>query len=115
MVAVVTVFGALSGDGWAALAVAGLAWLIGNGFLINRLGTLVWHGRVDMWFVICLLAAVSVGMTAAQIRTARRAQQRMRPFADLLHGIVTAPGPAAPPAPGAAPEPHTTQRTVREK
>jgi hypothetical protein len=71
LTAVVAVFAAVAGDGRAALAVAGVAWPVGNGFLVNRFGELSWHGRVDAWFVIGLLSAVSVGMTISQLRWSR--------------------------------------------
>ena len=84
LVLAVAVFAAVFGDGRAALAVAGLAWPIGNGFLVNRFGELRWHAGVDGWFVVGLLAAVAVGMTVAQIRREVLARARMRPFVALL-------------------------------
>jgi hypothetical protein len=75
LVLTVAVFAALTGNVRAASAVAALAWPIGNGFLVNRFGELSWHGRLDGWFVIGLLSAVSVGILAAR---------RRRPRADHL-------------------------------
>jgi MFS family permease len=86
LVVAVALFAALSGDGPAALAVAGLAWPIGNGFLVNRYGGLSWHGRLDTGFVLSLLIAVSVGMVVSQgIVEWRADRRRMRPFEQLLH------------------------------
>jgi MFS family permease len=84
VVLAVGLFAATVGNGRAALAVAGLAWSLGNGFLVNQLGTLRWHAHTDTWFVIGLLAAVAVGMTVAQIRRELLAARRMRPFVELL-------------------------------
>lgn len=66
LVVVVGLVAAWSGNGRAAVTVAVLAWPVGNGFLVNRYGTLSWHPRVDTWFVLALLGAVSLGMTVAQ-------------------------------------------------
>ena len=102
MVGAVAVFAAVAGDGLAALSVAGLAWPIGNGFLLNRFGVLTWHGRVDAWFVLALVTAVAVGMLVAQMRREVRGRQRLRPLVALLRGAAAqrpgTPGTSAPPA-----------------
>jgi hypothetical protein len=100
----VLVFTAVTGDGWAAIGVSAIAWAVGNGFLVNRLGELRWHGRLDAWFVIGLLSAVSVGMVTAHTRQGIRARRRWRPFDTLLNQPVGPAGPV-PPGPGAAPGP----------
>jgi hypothetical protein len=97
MVLTIAVLAAVAGDGRAALAVGGLAWPIGNGFLVNRFGELRWHAGLDVWFVAGLLAAVAIGMTIAQVRREVRARALMRPFVILPR----ADWPEIPPA-GAA-------------
>jgi MFS family permease len=87
MTGAVAVFAGVSGDGPAALAVAGMAWPIGNGFLLNRLGVLTWHGRVDVWFVLGLVTAVAVGMLIAQIRLELRGRRALRPSTGLLRDV----------------------------
>jgi hypothetical protein len=77
-------FAAVFGDSRAALAVAALAWPIGNGFLVDRFGELRWHAGLDGWFVGGLVAAVAVGMTVAQIRRELRSHARVRPIVALL-------------------------------
>jgi hypothetical protein len=114
----VAVFAAVSGNGRAALAVAGLAWAIGNGFLINRQGELAWHPDRDPGFVLGLLIAVSVGMVLSQVGDEWRAHRRMRQFDDLLREAVMTPGaarPAPPDEPPAASERETTQQEAKER
>jgi hypothetical protein len=91
----VAVFAAVARDGGAALAVAGLAWPVGNGFLVNQRGELSWHGRLDAWFVIGLLAAVPVGMATAQVRQELRSRRRWSPFAALPSEPVERAQPAS--------------------
>jgi hypothetical protein len=90
LTAAVMVFAAVAGNGAAALAVAGLAWPLGNGFLINRLGVLTWHGRLDVWFVFALMAAVAVGMTTAQVRAQWRAWRRAGQLSTALRSALLA-------------------------
>lgn len=85
LTATVLVFTAAAGDGKAAIGVSAMAWAVGNGFLINRLGQLTWHGRLDVWFVMGLLSAVSVGMVTAQVREGMRSRRRWHPFVALLN------------------------------
>jgi hypothetical protein len=95
LVLVVAVFAAAFGDGRSALAVAALAWAIGNGFLVNQFGELRWHPGVDVPFLIGLLGAVAVGMTVARIRREVRTSARMRPFVALLRDDPRGSGPAS--------------------
>ena len=92
-VLVVAVVAAAFGDGRCALAVAALAWAIGNGFLVNQFGELRWHPGADVPFLIGLLVAVAVGMTVAQIRREVRTGARMRPFVALLREDPQGAGP----------------------
>lgn len=80
----VLVFTTITGDGRAAGGVAVIAWAVGNGFLINRLGQLSWHAEGDTWFVMGLLGAVAVGMTIAEVRREVRGRRRWQPWRDLL-------------------------------
>jgi hypothetical protein len=82
--AAVLVFTTIAGDGRAAGGVAVIAWAVGNGFLINRLGRLSWHAEMDTWFVMGLLGSVTVGMTIAEVRREVRGRRRWRPWRDLL-------------------------------
>ncbi|MGC9669753.1 hypothetical protein ACNTMW_24800 [Planosporangium sp. 12N6] len=84
LTAAVAVVAVLAGDGRAALAVAGVAWPVGNGFLVNRYGELSWHGWLDGWFVIGLLAAAATGTVTGAARRALRQRRRWHPFAVLL-------------------------------
>lgn len=95
LVAAVLIFTAMAGDGRAAIGVGAMAWAVGNGFLVNRLGQLTWHGRLDGWFVIGLLSAVSVGMVTAQVREGIRSRRRWHPFVALLNEQVGPREPAS--------------------
>jgi hypothetical protein len=65
--AAVTVVAALSRDLIAAPVVAVLAWLIVNGFLIDRFGELSWHGRSDVYRAVILVLAAGIGQVAGQL------------------------------------------------
>ncbi|MGC9671093.1 hypothetical protein ACNTMW_31680 [Planosporangium sp. 12N6] len=84
LVVAVAAFSAMTGNGRAALAAAGVAWPVGNGFLVNRGGDLSWHGRLDAWFLLGRLWAAAVGTAATTIRRARRNRRRWRLFTVLL-------------------------------
>ena len=61
----VAAVGAFGGDLVAALATAGIAWSVLDGFLVNRLGTLTWHGAADMVRVGVLAAVALAGWLGA--------------------------------------------------
>jgi len=61
---VVAAFAAVAGDVLVALATAGMAWLFCNGFLVDRLGELHWHGRDDAVRLAAFGAAGLVGGAA---------------------------------------------------
>jgi MFS family permease len=68
-------FAALTVDLVAVAAVAGLAALVCNGFLVNQLGVLSWHGTADAVRLAVLAAAAAVGLAAgAGHRFVRRAR-----------------------------------------
>jgi MFS family permease len=56
-------------------AIVLLAWLVVNGFLVDRFGVLAWHGWPDVVRAVLLIAAGAVGLG---IGIARR---RLRPHA----------------------------------
>jgi MFS family permease len=80
----VLLFTAAVGDGRAAVGVAVVTWAVGNGFLINQHGQLIWHPGVDTWFAMGLLGAVAVGMIVAEVRGRQRRRRRWRPWRELL-------------------------------
>ena len=59
---------ALTIDSPAVVAVVvGLAWLVGNGFLVDRAGELSWHGWADFYRLLVLLAAGAAGLLTARL------------------------------------------------
>jgi len=84
MVLAVTMLTVWSGYGRVALGLAGIAWPMGNGFLLNHDGTLSWHVGWDFRFIDALLLAVALGMVVAQSRRRARQRRRWHPFVDLL-------------------------------
>jgi hypothetical protein len=68
-VLVVTVFGfaALRGRWTATLSVAGIGFLVFNGFLVNQLGELSWHGWADAARIAALGAATIFGRLLGDI------------------------------------------------
>jgi MFS family permease len=67
-------FAALAVDLVAVAAVTGLAALVFNGFLVNQLGELSWHGAADAGRLAVLGVAAAVGLVAgAGYRAVRRA------------------------------------------
>jgi MFS family permease len=71
----VGVFAAITVDQLATAAVALIGFLIVNGFLEDRYGTLAWHGYADLWRAIGFAVAGVLGYTAGQ---AYRALQALR-------------------------------------
>lgn len=51
---------------------AGLGWLVVNGFLVNTLGRLSWHGAGDAWRLAALAGAAATGWSIPAIRNGRR-------------------------------------------
>jgi hypothetical protein len=62
MAAAVGGFAALSGDRLASAAVVLLAWLVVNGFLVDRYGQLEWHGSADLARVLVLAGSAVLGL-----------------------------------------------------
>jgi hypothetical protein len=59
-------FAAVTMDQRALPGVALLGWLIANGFLVDRLGELSWHGSSDIWRMIILVFAAALGLAAGE-------------------------------------------------
>ncbi len=62
----------------AAAATGVLAFLVVDGFLVNSLGELSWHGTADGWRLLTLAAAVLVGFLAGVVCRAVRRRLRWR-------------------------------------
>jgi len=71
VVAAIVVFGALAGDPVAVACEAGLAWLVVNGFLVDRFGELSWHGPADIYRAAMLIFAGILGLLIAAARRRR--------------------------------------------
>ena len=68
IVAAVVLAYAVLADSWTASCVVGLiAFLIFNGFLVNQLGTLSWHGHADFVRLMILGTFVIFGTLAGDI------------------------------------------------
>ena len=72
VVAAVAIFAAFAGDAVAVAWAAGLAWLVTNGFLVDRFGELSWHGRSDVSRAVMLMLAGGLGLLIARVRRERR-------------------------------------------
>jgi hypothetical protein len=59
-------FAAVTLDQRALAGVALLGWLVTNGFLVDRLGELSWHGSSDIWRMIILVFAATLGLAAGK-------------------------------------------------
>lgn len=59
-------FGTVTLDQRALAGVVVLGWLISNGFLVNRLGELSWHGSSDIWRMMILVAVAALGLAAGE-------------------------------------------------
>jgi MFS family permease len=65
---VVAAVGAFAADPAATLATAIIGYPVLNGFLVNRLGELSWHGRPDLERALALLGAGVLGLGVAGLR-----------------------------------------------
>ena len=68
----------------AAAATGLLAYLVVDGFLVNSLGQLSWHGAVDGWRLLTLAVAVIGGFAAGVVCRAVRCRLRWRRWTRLL-------------------------------
>jgi MFS family permease len=63
----VGLFAALTLDQLALAAVALLSWLVVNGFLVDRLGELSWHGSADLYRMLLLVVSGAFGLAAGEV------------------------------------------------
>jgi hypothetical protein len=68
MAAAIAVYAALCVDVVAVAAVVPLAWLVQDGFLLDRYGVLVWRGWSDVARLGLLVAAALVGLALGAAR-----------------------------------------------
>ncbi|NJC70012.1 hypothetical protein HC031_09860 [Planosporangium thailandense] len=97
------VFAALTGNVVAVAAVGVLAFGVFDGFLVNQLGELSWHGADDAWR-IATLAAAAVGLLAGSAyRAVRHARlwRRREEWVAAQARDVTGPGDGRPSHPKA--------------
>jgi hypothetical protein len=74
--AALVVIGACTVDPLAVAAITALAFLLVVGFLLNRYGTLTWHGMSDIYRFVAVSGASGAGLTIGAVR--RWLQQRRR-------------------------------------
>jgi hypothetical protein len=55
-------FAAVTADPRAVAGVGLVAWLVDNGFLVDRVGVLSWHGSADLYRAVVLAAAGGAGL-----------------------------------------------------
>lgn len=72
------VFAALPVTATAAAATGVLAFLVVNGFLVNALGQLSWHGVADGWRLLTLAVAVGAGFVGGVVYRAVLRRLRWR-------------------------------------
>lgn len=87
MCVAVGLFAVVADDGVAALTVAGLAWLITDGFLLNQFGVLTWQGSVDVGLTLGLLGGASLGTAIAEARRELAERREWQPVIDLLSEV----------------------------
>lgn len=58
-------------DARASLTVAGLAYLLFTGFLLNHYGDLTWDGTTSVWHLVAFLGATGLGLGLRWICTQR--------------------------------------------
>jgi K+-sensing histidine kinase KdpD len=64
----------------AALTVALIGFLVFDGFLVNRLGLLSWHGWTDVTRVVAILAAVTFGRLIGDLRGTATVTMKAKPI-----------------------------------
>ncbi|MET7398708.1 hypothetical protein ABZS66_34985 [Dactylosporangium sp. NPDC005572] len=78
------------GDLVAAAATAAIAWTVLNGFLVNQLGELTWHGPADAVRLGVLLGAAAVSWLAVLTRRVLRHRLDIVRMRSWLSGDVLA-------------------------
>jgi hypothetical protein len=81
-------FAAVADDRIAVPATIVLAWLVVNGFLVDRFGELSWHGRSDLYRAVMLVSAGALGQVVGWTRRLARQRKQRRAFAAEWHLIV---------------------------
>jgi hypothetical protein len=62
-----------------------LAWLVVNGFLVDRFGELWWHGRSDLYRAGMLVVAGALGQVVGRARWLMWHRRQRRSFAVEWH------------------------------
>jgi MFS family permease len=84
LVGTIMAFAAVA-DVWAAsVAVGVIGFLVFDGFLVNRLGELSWHGSADLSRLLALAAAVAFGRLVGEIY---RSSRLLRPGRPRSHAV----------------------------
>nr|BFE59076.1 hypothetical protein GCM10020063_036020 [Dactylosporangium thailandense] len=86
MAAVVAAAGGLGGNLIAVPGTAAIAWTVLNGFLVNRLGVLTWHGSADAIRLSVLAGAALAGWLAARAHLAGRHRRDVLRMRTWLNG-----------------------------
>ena len=63
----VGLFAALTLDQLTLAGVALLGWLVVNGFLVDRLGELSWHGSADLYRMLLLVVSGAFGLAVGEV------------------------------------------------
>lgn len=84
----VGLFAAVTLDRLALLGVAAIAWLLVNGFLVNRLGELSWHGWSDIWRIMLLAGAGNAGLLVGEVYRLLVALWSRRRFQAALNALL---------------------------
>ena len=93
-------FAALTINPVAVAAVAGLGFLVFDGFLVNHLGALSWHGAADGTRLMVLAAAGVLGLGAGVAYRAVHRINSWRRRSEWIAARVAAEGAAPVPTPG---------------
>jgi hypothetical protein len=79
-------FAAVTADPRATVFVAAIGYLVFDGFLINEMGKLSWHGTSDLRRVVVCVAAVLVGLAVGTVRRSVRRSRRLAPVEAWANG-----------------------------
>lgn len=72
----------------AALANAGIAWLLFDGFLVGRHAVLGWDGTREWWWMTALAGAAMCGIAIAKMLAADRLADSRHPGGDPFSGEI---------------------------
>jgi hypothetical protein len=86
--AAVAVFAAVADDLMALLVTVVLAWLVVNGFMVDRFGVLSWHGLPDIYRAAMIVVAGALGQVVGRVRRAGLERRQRRSFAAEWHLLV---------------------------